>query len=99
MQIKVYASNARPTTTGVEAGVDVDVSVTLPDGREIDGEVTLLPAEDGRPRFEAWGSPENWMSWGLLRDLRAMTDGNAGALRDILSDIASAAGDAAGAPG
>jgi hypothetical protein len=42
-------------TTGVEGGVDVDVTVTFPDGSECDGEVTLLPAEDGRHVYESWG--------------------------------------------
>jgi len=57
-QITVRASNRRPTTLDVGSAtpraIDLDVIVTIDGGAPIDGEVTLLPAEDGRPRFEAW---------------------------------------------
>jgi hypothetical protein len=46
------------------------VTVTLPDGRAVTGEVTLLPAADGRPVYEAWGEPSAWVEEGLLRALR-----------------------------
>lgn len=39
----------------------VDASIYI-DGREV-GAVTLLPAEDGRPVYEAWGDLSHWADW------------------------------------
>jgi hypothetical protein len=90
----VVASNPRPTDTGTRRGVDIDVSVTLPDGRVIDGEVTLCPAEDGRPVYESWGpSADFWVSGKLLQELFSVE-----AYRDTLDAIESAASDVAGHP-
>lgn len=70
--IIIGTSNARPTSTGVDNGVDVNVTLIV-DGVEHRGEVTLTPAQDGRPTFEAYGSdPSMWVSgalWGIIRDL------------------------------
>ena len=54
--MKIWTDNVRPTTTGVDRGVDVDVEVELADGTLLDGAVTLAPAADGRPVYEAFGS-------------------------------------------
>jgi hypothetical protein len=78
----VEASHPRPTTTGVERGVDVDVDVYGADGDIVcSGGVTLLPAADGRSHYESWGERSNWMSSELVRwsdaqedDIRARTD-------------------------
>lgn len=89
MSIKVEAGEVTETTTGVERGLDVGVTVTLPDGREIDGEVTLLPREDGSPGYAAWGSRDHWVSGDLLRALdEALSDDE---VRDVLDEIESAA--------
>lgn len=102
-QIQIQASNARPTTTGVNGAVDVNVHVTLPDGREVRGEVTLCPAEDGRPVYESWGGgADHWVSGGLLAELYAVAEGDTGidreALRTMLREIEAAAQEEAGAP-
>ena len=82
--VDVTASNARPTRTGVERGVDVDVSVTLDNGETLAGHVTLLPAADGRQVYESWGDcPDCWISHGLLDGL-----GDAGGLSTIESAAA-----------
>lgn len=67
------AENPRPTATGVERGVDVDVVVSYR-GKEFVGEVTLLPHEDGRPGYGRWGSTDHWVSNGLLADLQGHCD-------------------------
>jgi len=85
--IHVECSAPTAGTTGA-GGWDLDVTVTI-DGREIEGELTLLPSEqDGRP--SAWGAPDNWVSSGLLAGLRARSSGF-DALRDMLSVIEAAA--------
>jgi hypothetical protein len=93
----VVASGVRPTDTGASGrqgpGVDLDIKVTLPDGRVLDGEVTLLPAEDGRPKYAVWGVPENWLdsrTWRVVRELPNY--------REVLDAIEVAAVDAAGVP-
>jgi hypothetical protein len=67
--MKAKASNARPTGVGVYRGIDVDVTVTLDDGREVKGEVTLVLAAHGRPRYVSWGSPGHWVSDDLLAEI------------------------------
>jgi hypothetical protein len=68
--IHVAASIATPTTTGVEGAMDVDVTVTI-DGKEHDGEVTLVRSEqDGR--WVSWGQPDHWVSSKLLASLQAL---------------------------
>lgn len=75
--LQVLAEAVTPTTTGVEVhrfgcvvgALDVTISVTLPDGSGVAGEVTLAPHEyDGR--WSAWGQPECWMSEMLVTKLR-----------------------------
>ena len=78
---------ATETTTGVEHGIDVVVSV---DG--VDGEVTLLPAEDGVGGYGSWGSPDHWVSGDLLVYIRTLDDAET-VLRD-LADQAGAEADA-----
>jgi hypothetical protein len=93
--MSVLAGNARPTDTGVRRGVDVNVTVVLGD-RTIEGEVTLLPAVDGRPRYEAWeAGPDNWVSGGLLGELHALSDVKFG---EALDEIEAAASEVAGSP-
>ncbi|MBX3264889.1 MAG: hypothetical protein KF782_34780 [Labilithrix sp.] len=89
--IHVATGVVTETATGVEGGLDVGVTVTLPDGREVDGEVTLAPSDHAsRPAYEAYGpSPDYWVSGGLLRALYAALDGDD--LRDALEAIESAA--------
>lgn len=92
MTIHVAASVATETTTGVARGLDVDVTVTLPDGEEVEGEVTLLPCADGRPGYESWGSgPDHWVSGALLRKLLKAYEGDDAGLTDALSAIERAA--------
>ena len=64
MKIRVKASHARATRTGVIAGVDVDVSVFV-DGQPFpDGEVTLVRSQND---WEGYGShPSHWVSGALL---------------------------------
>jgi hypothetical protein len=94
-ELSVKAWNVRATETGASDGVDLDVEVTLPDGRVLDGEVTLRPAADGRPRYTSWGgSPDYWLdpqTWGVIRELSNYAD--------VLDAIEAAAADAViGAP-
>jgi len=78
----VVAGTASPTTTGVEGGIDVDFTLTL-NGVEHEGEVTLLPHEDGRPGYSSWGAPDNWVDSRTLRAIRDLD-------RDVYSDILDA---------
>lgn len=81
-EIDVVAGVASKTTTDVERGIDVDFSLTL-DGEEMDGEVTLLPHEDGRRGFGRWGSVDNWLDGATVRRIRDLD-------RDTWSDVLSA---------
>ena len=68
-QITVTAGAATETTTGAEGGIDVDFTATI-DGRELDGECTLLRDHTGR--WGAWGGPDHWLdgaTWAQVRDL------------------------------
>lgn len=47
-------------STCVEDRTAIDATVRFTDGAEVD--VTLLPAEDGRYRWEAWGDVTCWLS-------------------------------------
>lgn len=100
----VAASCPTPTTTGVDHGIDLDVTVTLSDGSELEGEVTLVPAQDGRPEYEVYGPPgdggaEYWVSSGLLDALAAACGDDTGRrFPDGLREISDAAVTAAGAP-
>ena len=85
------ASYARPTDTGTERGVDVDWTLTLSDGREIEGEATLLPREDGSG-YGAWGEPAHWISGDALRALMTLPERDcAAALRAIEAACAEVA--------
>lgn len=91
-EITVSASNARPTSTDVTGGIDVDVVVTLPSGRAIEGEVTLAPSDhDGKPA--AFGaSPDEWVSDDLLKAIEdECGDGFRRALDEIEAVAASVA--------
>ena len=90
--VQVECSNARATDTGVEGGVDVDVAATSA-GRVLVGVVTLLPAEDGRPRYVSWGHPENWVSSPLLSEIASLPHAE---YREVLGEIEAAAAEAAG---
>ncbi len=94
--LTVTAGEASKTATGVERGLDVGVTVTLPGGRVVEGEVTLLPAEDGRPVYESWGEPSMWVSGKLLAEVSRAYDGDE--FRAALRAIASAAARRCGRP-
>lgn len=93
-EIKATASNPRATSTGVDNGVDVDVEVTVGDLFR-SASVTLLPADDGRPVYEAWGDPDHWVDGGTLRVLRALDHDT---YRAALNAIEAAASHVAGRP-
>lgn len=65
---------ATDTSTGVERGKDVGFDLTLDDGRVLSGEVTLLPHEDGRPGYGAWGEPAHWLEGRTLSVLLKLPD-------------------------
>lgn len=59
-EISVRSVGPSGTVDLVENPGAIDADLTI-GGREV--EVTLLPAEDGRPRWETWGScPDHWIS-------------------------------------
>jgi hypothetical protein len=87
-QITVTAGCVSPTTTGVERGVDVDFTLEL-DGKTIEGEVTLLPREDGSPGYASWGQPDHWLDGRTLARLRAL-DLSHDDYRSILTEIETA---------
>jgi hypothetical protein len=80
--LEVEVGNARETSTGVERGTDVDFTLTL-DGVEIEGEVTLLPHEDGSPGYGAWGQVDNWLDGRTVATVRKLS-------RDDYTDVCSA---------
>jgi hypothetical protein len=90
--IEATARNARETDTGASykgvPGTDVDVSVTMPDGSVVTGEVTLLPRENGQPGLTSWGDPGNWISSGLLAALKRLDGAD---FSDALDAIEAAA--------
>lgn len=52
----------RSSIDGCERGVDANIAVTR-GNRIIEGEITLLPAIDGRDRYETFGSSvDYWLS-------------------------------------
>lgn len=69
--------------------IDIDVTVTLSDGRTLDGEVTLVHDHDGR--VVPYGvEPSHWVSGDLLTALRR-TDGlDLGAALEAIADAALA---------
>jgi hypothetical protein len=73
-EVTCEGDNARETSTGVERGIDVDFTLTI-NGEEYEGEVTLLPHEDGSRGYGAWGEPNHWV------DGRTITR-----IRDLASD-------------
>lgn len=87
---------ATETTTGVERGMDVTFAAHLPSGATIEGEVTLRPAEDGRPVYERWGSLDHWMDARSISALRAALSG--GEFADAIDAIEAAASRACGRP-
>lgn len=87
---------ATETTTGVERGMDVTFAARLPSGATVEGEVTLLPAEDGRPVYESWGALDNWMDSRSIKQLRAELSGDD--LSNAISAIEAAASHACGRP-
>jgi hypothetical protein len=86
--VTVTVSVASPTTTGVEGALDVDVTVTLADGTEVEGEVTLARREhDGA--WAAYGdAPDYWISGALLAQLHRL---GRRAFRDACQEIESSA--------
>jgi len=86
----VVACYARPTATGVDGGVDVDVTVTLASGEMVEGEVTLVRSLFCRHVFVSWGQPDNWVDDRLLSRLRALDTDD---YRDALALIEAVASD------
>jgi hypothetical protein len=86
---------ATQTTTGVERGMDATVSVWLP-GATIEVDVTLLPAKDGRPVYERWGTLDHWMDGRSIKILHAALSGPR--LSDAIDAIEAAASRACGRP-
>lgn len=88
---EVSATRARPTTTGVDGGYDVDISVFFR-GRQLPaGEVTLVPGEphdhNAPRRWSAWGSPEQWVSGAMLAAI------DPDDMREVLDAVERAAAD------
>lgn len=84
---KTQAKNARPTCTGVERAIDLDVHMHDADMCVMHGEVTL--AWDGR--WAPYGTdPAMWVSGGLLARLRA-TDLDEADELDMLAEVAAEA--------
>lgn len=51
------------TTSSVcdtDGALDIDVTVRFANGTEAEGELTLLPAEDGSG-YSSWGEPSHWV--------------------------------------
>lgn len=67
----VKASDAEISLCMEEESGAYDVCVEV---GTVEGEVTLMPAEDGRPMYERWGSLENWMSSRLVALVNSMDD-------------------------
>lgn len=88
--ITVVASNPRPTETGADGGVDVDVVVTV----RGDGDVR---DQRGRPVYEAWGDPSMWL-WLDGKTLESLYALDASVLRDALEKIEAEAARVAGTP-
>jgi hypothetical protein len=87
--VRVRASNARPTETGVDRGVDVDFVLTI-DGATLNGEVTLLPAEDGSLVYRAWGScPDHWLDGRTVTALRDLPNDEYRTVLDAIEDATS----------
>lgn len=91
----IETSAATETTTGVDHGMDVTVVLTV-SGRHTRGDVTLLPAADGRPVYERWGDDVScWMGRDLIQALRGL---DAGVRSDAIDAIEAAASRACGRP-
>jgi hypothetical protein len=84
----VAASVATETTTGVQGGLDVDVTVTI-DGVDHEGEVTLVPDAINGGHCAYGPSADYWVSGGLLKVLQDSFEG--ASFREALSKIESAA--------
>ena len=88
----IITSKARPSCcVETEGALDVDVTIRFADGTELEGELTLLPAEDGSG-YTSWGSPSHWVSDGLLSVIQCRDDFDL--VLDMLAASASAACDA-----
>lgn len=89
--LTVVASSPRPSSCLPVAGaVDVDVTVTLPGGDPLEGEVTLAPRQYDGQLASYGSSPDHWVSGALLRALRGLSDL---AFRAALDQIEAAAAD------
>jgi hypothetical protein len=114
--INVTASGVRPTDTGASfrsvPGVDLDIVLTLPDGRVLEGEVTLLPDVSTRAKHAraatGWSgcfaaeTGSSYTTWGSPDN---WLDGRTWAVvrdlenwRAVLAAIGAAAINAAGSP-
>lgn len=95
--LAITCGEPRPTTMGVEGGVDVPVTVYAPGGACLTGEVTLAPSGDGRRVYVAYGSDAgHWVSGALLAQLERMAEGRNWMMRTYLGQLEAAASAKAG---
>ena len=64
LTIETEASVPSPTDTGVDGGVDVDVTVHIGDA-SVTGEITLI-RRDSDGEWSSWGSRDHWCCQELL---------------------------------
>lgn len=94
--VKATASNARPSDTGVDNGLDVDVVVWIDDGnpqvapQRFSGEVTLVQDHNGD--WSSWGQADHWVDGALLAELKKLPND---AFRSALETIEAEASDVA----
>lgn len=70
----ITASNARHSDCcDTEGALDLDVSVMLPDGTVLSGEVTLVPARS-HSGYVSWGEPSHWVSSDLLAGVQSAAE-------------------------
>lgn len=87
----VIASHVRPTDTGVDGALDVDVEIAV-DGCEFAGEVTLVRRDDRREEWAAWGGRDHWVQGALLRALDAHLSDRR--VKDVLEEVEAVAAEA-----
>lgn len=89
--MQITTSTATKTSTGVNNGVDVSFDLEL-EGDTISGEVTLLPHEDGRPGYGAWGQIDHWLDGATVQKLNKLDDETRS---DVIETILAACDDEA----
>jgi hypothetical protein len=92
--IKVSASNARQTSTGVDGGVDVDFeieSAEFPEGPH-EGEVTLVRHEI-TGRFGRWGSLDHWLDGRSVAMILSLPKESQSMILDDVTNVCAALAD------